>query len=299
MNVLPIESQVRNGASLAVRVLPLALLLFATAAAASAQTLRDVRLDQPIETGSRITFKTLVQQVLPDVTTDGKAGTTGYVRDGWLVTDASVYTGRFDLVKLDAAWVNTPAGRRMVLFLKLEGESNPTFAWGELALLAVFRTFPEPKLLDLVDVGGNRTTTFYGTIPFQRNADAVIVEYEFRNPQDLEYRHFSPLQISDDGVRALFGEFPYLVYGQSGQTELSEYGEFSTLLTGHSTHREIIFTINTAVSTYAGDELTIVRRISKTFRLRAVWRHGRYRFADGGAARRQLIEMRRQAGFDR
>lgn len=279
-------------------VLALLTLLGGCAITASAQTMRDVGLDQPVEPGSSISFRTLVQQVLPDLTADGKAGHTGYVRDGWLVTDASVYTGRLDLVKLDAAWVKTPAGKRLVLFLKLEGESNPTMAWGELALLAVFRTVPELKLLDLVDVGGNRTTTFYGTIPFQRNADAVIVEYEFRNPQDLEYRHFSILQVSDAGVGALFGEFPYLLYGQSDQTELTEAGEFSTVPNKRSAHRDLIFTINSTVNKYGADGLKVIRTRSKTFRLRAVWRRGRYRQADGGELRQRLTAVRRHAGFD-
>lgn len=277
---------------------PFVLVLFGGLPAVSAQTFRDVNLDQPIGSGSSITFRTLVQQVLPDLTDDGKAGKTVHVRDGWLVNDASVYTGRLALATLDAAWVNTPAGRRMVLFLKLEGESSPTMAWGELALLAVFRVTPEAKLLDVVDVGGNRTTTFYGTLPIAHDGDAVIVEYEYRNPRDLEYRHFSILAVSDAGVGALFSEFPYLLYGHSTQIELSESGEFSTAPNGRSRHRDLLFTVSTAVNTYAADGLTILRKRSQIFRLRAAWKRGRYRYVDGGATLRRLMATRRQAGFD-
>jgi hypothetical protein len=282
-----------------IRLIPILVVVFAGGlVSASAQTLRDIPLDQPILPASSISFRTLVQQVLPDLTTDGKAGRTGYVRDGWLVNDASVYTGRFDLVKLDAAWIKTPAGRLLILFLKLEGESNQTLPWGELALLAVFRITPELKLLDLLDVGGNRTTTYYGTLPFRNNADAVIIEYEYRNAQDREYRHFSILQISADGVGALFGEFPYLLYGQSGKTELTEAGEFSAVPNGRSPHQDLVFTINSGVNTYATDGLKILRTRSRTFRMRAVWKRGIYRYADGGAAMRRLMAYRRQAGFD-
>lgn len=283
----------------AVRLLFLLLIvLFCGLPATPAQTFRDVKLDQPVGAGSSITFRSLVRQVLPDLTADGKAEKTVHVRDGWLVNDASVYTGRLALATLDAAWVNTRAGRRMVLFLKLEGESSPTLAWGELVLLAVFRVNPDAKLLDIVDVGGNRTTTFYGTLLIAHDRDAVIVEYEYRNPRDLEYRHFSILGVSDAGVGALFSEFPYLLYGQSSPTELSESGEFSTAPNGSSRHRDLLFTVNTAVNTYAADGLTILRKRSQTFRLRAAWKRGRYRYVDGGATLRRLMATRRQAGFD-
>ena len=291
--------KLRRRWTLPIKLLPILLvILTAGLYTASAQTLRDVGLDQPIQSGTATTFRTLVQQVLPDLTVDGKAEHTGYVRDGWLVSDASVYPGRFDLVKLDAAWIKTPTGRLLVLFLKLEGESNQTLPWGELALLAIFRITPQLKLLDSVDVGGNRITTFYGTLPIQRNAEAVIVEYEYRNPEGLEYRHFSVLQISEDGVGGLFSEFPYLLYGQSSSTELSETGEFSSVPNGRSKHRDLIFTVNTAVNTYAADGLTILRTRFQMFRLRAVWKRGRYRYADGGVAMRRLDATRRQAGFD-
>jgi hypothetical protein len=301
MNIISLRRPLHRGPMHHRPIVLVPILLVALAGgfyATQAQTLRDVRLDQPIQPGSSTTFRTLLQPVVPNLTADGKAGHTGYVRDGWLVNDASVYQGQFDLVKLDAARVKTPAGPRLVLFLKLESEGNPALPWGELALLAIFRTAPEPKLLDVVDVGADRTTTFYGTLPFRTNADAVIVEYEYRNAQDREYRHFSILQISDEDLGPLFGEFPYLLYGQSGKTELTEAGEFSSPPNGRSSYRAMIFTINTAVNTYASDGLTIVRTRSRTFRLRAVWQRGRYRYADRGAAMRRLIATRRHAGFD-
>lgn len=278
----------------------IALLLFGSALSASAQVIRTVDLDQPIQPGSTVTYRDAVKLALPEQNADGSIISTAHVRDGWKVNDATVYRGKLNIVTMEAAWLRSRELRgqkRLVMFIKLEGQSDNTLPWGELCLLAVFETKPKHALTDLVDVGGNRVTSLLGLARFHAGEDGIVIGYEYRKV-DEEYQHVDFLRIDHGQVGELFTGFPFTYYGQRGDREVSQAGNYTSKRVARSQYRDLVFDYSFSLNKYLaeGNDVTPIR--SRNFRLRAVWRHGRYQFADGGAELRRLNKERKFVAFD-
>ncbi|MEO7508879.1 MAG: hypothetical protein ABIZ95_16660, partial [Pyrinomonadaceae bacterium] len=134
-------------------------------------------------------------------------------------------------------------------------------------------------------------TSLLGTIDFHRREDGLVIAYELRKNDD-EHQNYSFLRVNGGRVTDLFNDIPYTYYGHQDDQEISQSGNYRTQRVNGSNYRELVFEYDFTESR-GGNKPT---RQPRSFRLRARWRAGKYRWVDGGALLKRLNAERNRVG---
>jgi hypothetical protein len=273
----------------------LLLLLLCMNAAAQDSNIQDFK--QKISKDSSASYLELLRMIFPDISEDGIANKSIEIKTAVDEPDAQTYEGKMNIEYADANWLNTDNGKRLMLVIKVKSDEDVGFAWGELNLIALYEIAKTPRLLDIVDVSGDKETSFWGKLKLHPKRDAFVFEYRHHNAGE-NFDGFAFIYVDKDKFKSLFDDFPYLYYGRQCKSEITETGDFRAVNNPRrSAYRDIVFNIKVVGNRYAEDCEKLKSKSVKTFRLRISWQHGAYSFTDGGAELKRLRREEKRLGF--
>src|SRR5687768_6887036 len=83
---------------------------------------------------SKVTYLDLLRQIFPETDKDGTAHKTIEIRTGADSNETESYEEAMRILSAQPNWINTEKGQRLLLTIKVEGEGENDFTWGELNL---------------------------------------------------------------------------------------------------------------------------------------------------------------------
>jgi len=280
----------------ALRACLLSLLLL-LASNASAEVLHIEDFGQRISDRSTTTYLDLLRLIFTDLSADdGKAGSSVRIRTLYAEDEPQAYVGEMQVKAVDGAWVRANGERALLLFINVTSDAQLGFPWGELNVFALYEVGKQPRLLDAVDVSGDRFTTFLGDLHLHPNDDAVLVRYQHFNAGET-FTAFALLHVGRGKVQSLFDGLPSLYYGRVCRAEIAETGDIDTSQSRHNGYRDIVFDIKQVGTKFHADCDTPGRKSTQNFRLSIGWQRGAYRYLDGGAELKRLERGRKRLGF--
>jgi hypothetical protein len=250
--------------------------------------------DKPVSKAAKTTCLDLLRQVFPDADAEGRATKTVGLRaiDG---DEAQEYEGAMKFEVARTEWLDTAQGRGLALVIKVTSDKDVGFVWGGLNLLALYDKL-QTRLLDVVDVSGDRENYLWGVLRLHPNLGVVVFEHAHLNAGE-DYRSFS-LAYADKGrFKPLFDGF-FLYSGRRVGAEITETGHLATAPTPGDAYHAIVFNVKVTGRRYAKDDKTVKSQSVRRFSLRVARRRdGKYAYTDGGATLKRMAREERRLGF--
>lgn len=264
----------------------------------SCQVWAQTDFSEKISKNSKVTYFDLLKQIFPDLEKDGTAHKTEEIRISIDSDEVQTYEQPMEILIDNSNWVNTEKGQRLILNIKVRGDEQNGFTWGELNLIALYSGDAKPQLLDVVDVSADRENYYSGEM--QVNPKLNLTRYEFSHLNAGEdFHYYAFFYAKDDEIKETLEGFPYLYTGTVCRAQMDETGKILTVPNAKSGYHDVIFKIKVTNKRFAEDCQTVKSISYKNFTLRMTWQKGKYRYADGGAELKRLQREEKRLGFSK
>jgi hypothetical protein len=235
----------------------------------------------------------LLSLVFPDVNGEGNAHKSVVIRSLSKDYDTSALEGEMRADIFESLPVSNGKHTDHLLVIDVTHKDDSAHQWGGETLLALFRLTPKPRLLDVVDVRGDRETYFWKMLHAPQH-DGVIVMATHLNASE-EYVLLDLVEVKADKFVESKVDFPWIYSSKLESSTLTEEPTLKELKNANPP--AAIFKVKATAKTFDPDTNAVKKQQSKSFSATLNLVSGRWRCPQCGSMHGHIAILENRFGF--